>query len=347
MLYVQYPSWLSPIIIPGLPFRWYAIMYLVAFAITYVLFKYQVKEKKLGISDDDILSFFFWAIVGLLVGARLFSAFIYDTHGVYIRAPWLVFWPFDEQGRFTGFEGMSFHGGLVGIVAALAIYTKVKKIDLLKWGDLLVYAIPLGYTFGRLGNFINGELWGRASDAPWAMVFPHAPGLSLGIPWVREMADKAGVAMIEGQDIVNLPRHPSQLYEAILEGLVLWVLMWFVFRKRDKFRGYGISWYLIGYGTFRFIIEYFREPDKGLDYIIRLGPQDAAPEIFVSPFNLSMGQILCFLMIVAGVGLYFFFRWRASLIPSPKHFDIEQEVARDNERENRANQRRKTRKKLR
>jgi phosphatidylglycerol:prolipoprotein diacylglycerol transferase len=324
MLYLQYPQWLSPVIIPGLPFRWYAMMYLVAFSVTYLLVRWQIKKRALPITNDQILSFFFWAIIGMLVGGRLASAFIYDTTGTYWRSPWLVFWPFNEHGQFTGFEGMSYHGAIVGIIVSLAIYAKVKKINLWVWTDLIVYAAPLGYTAGRIGNFLNGELWGRVSDAPWAMVFPNAPPLSTGKQWVLDLANSAGVPLYGNISLVNLPRHPSQLYEALLEGLVLWLIMWFIFRKRNKFPGYGVAWYLIGYGTFRFVVEYFREPDKGkgLEYVIALGPK-ADTEQFVSVFNLSMGQILCSLMIVAGIGAYFWFKSRAAKIPSAAHYDLE------------------------
>jgi len=341
MLYIDYPSWLSPVIVPNLPFRWYAMMYLVAFALTYILFRVQVKQRKLPISSEQVMSLFFWAIIGMLIGARLFNALLYDVHGVYQRSPWLVFLPFNEKWQFVGFEGLSYHGAIVGIAVALFLHSRIKKINLLSWGDMIVYGAPLGYTFGRIGNFINGELWGRVTDAPWAILFPGAKPLATNLSWVQELAEKTGIP-IEG-GLVNLPRHPSQLYEALLEGVVLWLFMWFIFRKRNRFPGYGISWYLIGYGIARFIAEYFRQPDEGLDYIVRLGPADAPPQLLVSAFNLSMGQILCLGMVAAGVVAYRFFAWKAARIPSADNFKMDESKLVD---QGKRQERRKTRKKL-
>lgn len=341
MSYLQYPEWISPLLFPGLPFRWYAVMYLVAFVMAFWLFKVQVKERKLGITDDEVMNFFFWIIIGLLVGARIFAATIYDTTGTYRSAPWLIFWPFDGKGNFTGFAGMSYHGALVGIVVAMFFFAKVHKINLLLWGDLLAIATPLGYTFGRIGNFINGELWGRVSDLPWAMQFPNAPNLDMSKPWVADMAARTGVPIVEDVAVVNLPRHPSQLYEAFAEGILLFLFLWFVIRpKKNAFPGLGMSMYLVGYGLARFIVEYTREPDKGLDYVIRLGPVDAPPEMFVSLLNLSMGQILSLGMVVGGVGLYFF----------AKHLDSKKtrlsDFALSDDKIMSKNERRKIRKKL-
>ncbi len=156
--------------------------------------------------------------------------------------------------------------------------------------DLGVAGIPLGYTFGRLGNFINGELWGRVTSVSWGMIFPYAPSMPTNLEWVRNLADKTGLSY-SGISAVNLPRHPSQLYEAFFEGIFLWAIIWFIFRKRKNFDGFLLGIYLIGYGIVRFFIEYFREPDRDLGFVF---------------FKFSMGQILCFLMILLGIVILFY-----------------------------------------
>lgn len=306
----QFPAWISPEIIPGLPFRWYGLMYLVAFGITYLLFQRQVRQEKLDWSEDDRANFFLFAILGLIIGARLLGTFLYEPTGLYWRKPWLVIWPFDETGRFVGFQGMSFHGGLLGLVAGSMIYARKRGLDYLEWADRIAVSVPLGYTFGRLGNFINGELWGKVTSGPMGMVFPHAERFSASEAWVREVAEKAGLVLDSAR--VNLPRHPSQLYEAFFEGVVLWLILWFLVRPRRPYKGFSVGAYLIGYGVIRFFIEYFREPDSGLGYIIKLGDPSAPIHTFTTPWNFSMGQILCFLMIAAGAG-FLFYRKKASL----------------------------------
>lgn len=304
LLYIDYPGWLSPTVIPGLPLRWYGLMYLLAFGLAYVLTNHQLKDKRLEIagtlSQDEIMNLFFWMILGLLIGARIFAATIYDTTGRYLARPWLIFWPFDERMNFTGLQGMSYHGGLVGAVVAGVIYCKVKGIAVLEMADVVVTAVPLGYTFGRIGNFINGELYGRITAMPWGVLFPHAEPVPTSHPAVRAVADQTGID-IAGQSFVNLPRHPSQLYEAALEGVVLWAVMWFIFRSRKPFKGFMIGVYLIGYSLARYVAEYFRAPDSGLDFVIRLGPADNPGWLFLSPLNITTGQVLSLIMAAVGV----------------------------------------------
>jgi len=276
-------------------------MYLVAFAITFYLFKHQVKEKKIDVIEDDIVNFIFWTIVGLLIGARVFAALVYDTTGLYWSKPWLIFWPF-HNGRFVGLQGMSYHGGVIGAIIGYVIYCKVKKFDVLLWGDMLAAAIPIGYTFGRLGNFINGELYGRVTTSPFGIVFPYAQKFSTSLEWVQNTAGKIGMD-ISGLSVVNLPRHPSQLYEAFFEGIVLWLILWFIIRKKKPFNGYIIGSYIIGYGIFRFFIEYLREPDSGMDFPLQFGAENAPNYLLTSFLNFSTGQILCFLMIAGGMTL--------------------------------------------
>jgi len=309
--YIPYPSWIRPEIVPWLPIRWYGLMYLVAFVVTYLLFTLQLRQRKEKPQSDLVLDMFFWGIVGLLIGARLFAVTIYDATGYYLRHPLQIILPFtvvDGRLRLTGIAGMSYHGGLVGTVIALVIFMRVKKLNVLDWGDMLVAAIPLGYTFGRLGNFINGELYGRITKVSWGMIFPNAETFPGNLPWVRDFAAAVGLPL-SGAGPVNLPRHPSQLYEAFFEGLVLWLIIWFIVRKRKPYNGFVIAWYMIGYGVFRFFIEYAREPDKGIGYPITLVPLDNPGQF--SWFNFTTGQILSVLLIAGAVIALFVFRARA------------------------------------
>jgi phosphatidylglycerol:prolipoprotein diacylglycerol transferase len=315
-LYINYPSWIKPEIFPGVPFlgflRWYGLMYVFAFTTAFLVLKKVAKEGGLDtptykITEDDLFSFISTGIVFLLIGARVFSTLIYDTSGLYWKKPWLIFWPFDSNMHFTGFAGMSYHGGFVGGLLGMIIWCKKHKQPILKWVDAMVCAIPLGYTFGRLGNFLNGELYGRITTMPWGVVFPDAEKFSSSLPWVKEIAAKIGMN-ISNMSLVNLPRHPSQLYEAFFEGIVLWAIIWLC-RKHKKFDGTLACIYTGGYGIFRFIIEYFREPDADIGY--RIAKDSSAP-IYTntSLLNFSTGQILCFLMILAAVlgyvALYFY-----------------------------------------
>ena len=318
LAYLNYPTWLKPEIIPSLPLRWYGLMYLVAFVIGYGLFRFQAKEKKIGATDDEIMNFFFWAIIGLLLGARILATTVYDPTGRYLRSPWLIFWPFDKNMRFTGLAGMSYHGGLIGVVVAVAIYCKVKKHSVLAWSDMLVTAAPFGYTFGRLGNFINGELFGRVTASPLGMVFPAARQFSTGEEWVQKMAADAGMAIESGQTMINLPRHPSQLYEALFEGIVLGLILWFIFRKRSLVNGTKTAIYMIGYGFFRFFIEYVREPDIGIGFPIKFVKVANPTYLYITPWNFTTGQILNTLMILGGIALIFAVRRRSGNGPATK-----------------------------
>ncbi len=264
--FVHFPSWIRPQVVPFLPVRWYGIMYLVAFAITYLLFMRQLTEKETKPDRDLVLDMFFWAIVGLLVGARLFAVTIYDPDGYYMRHPLQIILPLsrvDGKLQLTGIAGMSYHGGLLGVAIALVTFMKVKKIDVLDWSDMMTAGIPLGYTFGRLGNFINGELYGRVTKVPWGIIFPDAEGFPVRAQWVKDFAAAVGVP-IPGSGLVNLPRHPSQLYEALFEGVVLWLILWFIVRKRRPFKGFVLVCYIAGYAVFRFFI--FRKPTCLLPY---------------------------------------------------------------------------------
>ncbi|MDE5898828.1 MAG: prolipoprotein diacylglyceryl transferase, partial [Treponemataceae bacterium] len=190
--------------------------------------------------------------------------------------------------------------------------------------DAMVTAIPLGYTFGRLGNFLNGELYGRIAAVPWGVVFPNAERFSVSLDWVRAAAEKAGMEIAAGAKLINLPRHPSQLYEALFEGVILWLILW-VLRRHRKWEGMLSAVYMGGYGFFRFFIEYFREPDADIGYRIA---RDSSAPIYMntSLLNFSTGQVFCFVMIVGavllGAGTYLYGRKRGRLVndgvPAPK-----------------------------
>lgn len=310
-LYINFPKWIHPEIFPGIPvlglLRWYGLMYIFAFATAYLVLKRERKEGLLDTieqkaTEDDIFSFITFGIIFLLLGARIFSTLVYDTSGLYWKKPWLIFWPFDtETKQFTGLAGMSYHGGFIGGLIGMIVWCITHKRPVWKWIDAMVVAIPLGYTFGRLGNFMNGELYGRITTVPWGIVFPRAERFSYSIDWVQDFAAACGMTIAEGTKLVNLPRHPSQLYEALFEGLLLWTVLW-TLRKHKPFDGFLAGCYTIGYGLVRFVIEYFREPDADLGYRISRDGSDAI-YINTSLLNISTGQILCFLMILGGIGI--------------------------------------------
>lgn len=316
-LYINYPSWIHPEIFPGVPVlglvRWYGLMYIFAFGTAFFILKKLLKEGALDTpeqkaTEDDIFSFIATGIVFLLIGARVFSTLVYNQYDPtnpnsvnYWTHPWLIFWPFDRTGRFTGLAGMSYHGGYIGGLLGMIFWCVRHKRPCMKWIDAMVTAIPLGYVFGRLGNFLNGELYGRITTMPWGMVFPGAERFSLSIRWVREFAEKCGMNVMN-TGLVNLPRHPSQLYEAFFEGLVLFTLIWLLHKKKP-FDGFSAGLYTIGYGFVRFFIEYFREPDADIGY--RIAADTNAPiYLNTSLLNISTGQILCFLMILTGIGMW-------------------------------------------
>ncbi|MDO8282961.1 MAG: prolipoprotein diacylglyceryl transferase [Thermodesulfovibrionia bacterium] len=244
--------------------RYYGMMYIVAFAIVYLLVIKRVKGEGFSFTKETIQDAFVWMIVGLMAGGRLGYVLFYNLN-YYLSHPLEIFLPFSfENGiQFIGIAGMSYHGGLVGLITAALLFCRKRKIDFWYFTDLFAPVAPLGYTFGRIGNFINGELYGRETTAAWGMYFPL--------------------------DSDTLLRHPSQLYEAFFEGLILFIILWSV-RKKSPFNGFLLSLYLIGYGLVRFVIEFFRQPDPQLGFI--LGP-------------LSMGQALCLTMIICGAAIYF------------------------------------------
>ncbi|WP_191014317.1 prolipoprotein diacylglyceryl transferase [Treponema zioleckii] len=308
-LYIQYPTWIHPEIFPNVPIlgliRWYGLMYILAFGTAFLVLRKLLKEGALDYkqkdgtlkkaTEDDIFSFIATGIVFLLIGARIFSTLVYDTSGIYWKKPWLIFWPF-QNGKFTGLAGMSYHGGFIGGLIGMVFWCWRHKAPYMKWIDAMVTAIPLGYTFGRIGNFMNGELYGRITTAKWGIIFPHAEKFSSSLDWVKAYMEKIG--MVTTDNLVSLPRHPSQLYEAFFEGLVLFLIIW-AFHKKKPFDGFSGMLYTTGYGIFRFFIEYFRAPDADLGF----RNSDNPIYEFNSFADISTGQILCFLMILGGIGV--------------------------------------------
>jgi phosphatidylglycerol:prolipoprotein diacylglycerol transferase len=232
--------------------RWYGLMYLVGFGAGVLLGKYRaVKQPWHGFGKAQVDDLLFYLVVGVIAGGRLGYVLFYKP-GYYLANPLEIFYLW--QG------GMSFHGGFAGVLIAMALFARKTGKPWLAVTDFLAPLCPTGLAAGRLGNFINGELWGRVTDVPWGTVFP---------------------------EVDRLPRHPSQLYEFALEGVVLFVLLW-VFSSKPRPVGAVSALFLIGYGIFRFSVEFTREPDSFLG-LLTLG--------------LSMGQWLSVPMVIAGVAM--------------------------------------------
>lgn len=240
--------------------RYYGLMYVAAFVLVYILVICRLKNERFEYSRETIQNYFTWGVLGILAGGRLGYVLFYDL-GYFLSHPLQIILPFDfSQGvRYTGIYGMSYHGGLLGLVFVTIIFCRSHKINFWRFTDFLVPAVPLGYTFGRIGNFINGELYGRITTVWWGMYFPLDPSGNL--------------------------RHPSQLYEAFFEGIFLFLIFWSI-RRKKYFNGFFSSLYLVSYGLVRFFVEFVREPDSHLGFI--LGP-------------LTMGQVLCVFMAAGGI----------------------------------------------
>jgi phosphatidylglycerol:prolipoprotein diacylglycerol transferase len=235
-----------------LAIRWYGLMYLAAFGFLWWLGRMRIARGLAPITREQFDDLIFLGVLGTILGGRLgyvlfYKPAYYFAHPLEIFAIW--------QG------GMAFHGGFLGVLAAVALFAWRRRIDWWRLMDFIAPCVPTGLAAGRLGNFINGELWGRPTDLPWGMVFRGAG---------------------------DLPRHPSQLYQFALEGVLLFALLWW-YASNPRARGAVSALFLMGYGAFRFIAEFAREPDDFLGLLA---------------LNLSMGQWLSLPMIAAGVALY-------------------------------------------
>ncbi|NVK25883.1 MAG: prolipoprotein diacylglyceryl transferase [Gammaproteobacteria bacterium] len=244
---------IDPVIVSlgPLAIRWYGLMYLIGLGFAYFLAMREVKSGRSPFTENQVSDLLFYGFMGAVLGGRLGYVLFYQFER-FLSDPLYLFQM--NQG------GMSFHGGLLGVIFVLFLFSRKTKTSLFHVGDFVAPLVPIGLGAGRLGNFLNGELWGRTTDVPWGIVFPS------GGP---------------------LPRHPSQLYEFFLEGIVLFVIVfWYTRSKRAVGSAGGL--FLAGYGTFRFIVEYFRQPDDHLG-LLTLG--------------MSMGQWLSLPMIIAGIGV--------------------------------------------
>ena len=254
--FIRYPA-IDPVFfsIGPVQVHWYGVAYVVGFLIAGLVMYHLNKRWEIGLSPDDLINMLLVAIIGVMLGGRLGYVIAYGGRR-YLDDPIQIAQIWDG--------GMSFHGALVGVIIAGLIFARMSGVSFLRLADMAAVATPAGIFLGRLANFINGELWGRPTDVPWAMVFPGAG---------------------------PLPRHPSQLYEALLEGLVMLAVLWLLARRKHS-DGFVFGWFLLLYGVFRFGVEFVREPDVQLGFIVRW---------------LTMGQILSVPLVLGGAWLI----WRA------------------------------------
>ncbi|HYD56112.1 MAG TPA: prolipoprotein diacylglyceryl transferase [Burkholderiales bacterium] len=232
--------------------RWYGLMYLAGFAAAWGLGLSRIRSGRAPVSRMQFDEMVFYALLGVILGGRLGYVLFYKP-AEYLASPLKIFAIWEG--------GMSFHGGLLGVLVAMWILARRFRIHYFDLMDFVAPLCPLGLAAGRLANFINGELWGRVTEVPWGMVFRGA-----------------GPA----------PRHPSQLYQFALEGLLLFAILWW-FSSRPRARGQASGLFLVGYGVLRFAAEFAREPDAFLGYLA---------------LGLTMGQWLCIPMVLAGLGIF-------------------------------------------
>lgn len=254
---IPYPE-IDPVLIEifGLPIRWYSLAYLAGILLGWLWMRRMAPRVGVPVTRRQLDDFIMWATLGVILGGRLGYVLFYKPVD-YLADPLAILRLWDG--------GMSFHGGLVGTTLAIVLFARNQRLPLYKFADLVAIAVPIGLFFGRLANFINGELWGRATDLPWAMVFPRDPA--------------------------GLPRHPSQLYEALFEGVVLFALLNLLAtraRLLERRPGTIVGLFFIGYGAARYLVEFAREPDAHLGLFAGI---------------VSMGQILSLPMIAFGAWL--------------------------------------------
>lgn len=260
---ITYPT-IDPVLVEigPLQIRWYALAYIAGLVIGWRYLIYWAQHDETAASDKEIDDFLVWATVGVILGGRLGYVLFYRP-GHYLENP------ADALAIWQG--GMSFHGGMLGVALAIVLFARRRGIAVLALADMLAVVAPIGLFFGRIANFINGELYGRATNVPWAMVFPT------GGP---------------------VPRHPSQLYEALLEGVVLFAFLFYLSRhgRLREWPGALTGVFLAGYGLARFIVEFFREPDQHLGFLYA---------------GATMGQMLSLPMLIAGLVMIWWARRRA------------------------------------
>ncbi len=240
--------------------HWYGIMYISALLTALWFAKWIIKKDTIDIKTDEIDNYFIWIEVGIILGARVWYILFYDNNTIYyLTQPWQIFNPF-HNGEFVGIRGMSYHGAVVGAIISSYLFSRKHPNTLFKIIDVVALAIPVGYIFGRIGNFLNQELVGRATDVSWGI-------------------------FVDG-----VLRHPSQLYEAFLEGFIVAVIL-YLYRKRKSFDGQLMGLYGILYSITRFISEFWRQPDIQLGYLYDNW--------------LTMGQLQSLVMLFISIGIYF------------------------------------------
>jgi len=255
--------------IGSLHIHWYGIMYALALLLAIVVAHWLIKKDNPGISKDTLDNYIWWAEIGVILGARLGYILFYDPHTLwYLSHPWQIFNPFMD-GTLVGISGFSYHGGAAGFIIATIWFCKKHKVNFWLIADISVIAISFGYIFGRIANFLNQELIGRVTDVPWAI-------------------------LVHGE-----LRHPSQLYEAILEGLVIFLVLYF-YRNRKKFVGELAVLYFILYSFMRIVAEQFRQPDIQLGFLYGTD-------------WLTMGSLISFGYIGVGILIYIYMYKRKSI----------------------------------
>jgi phosphatidylglycerol:prolipoprotein diacylglycerol transferase len=261
---LRYPDF-NPIAlrIGPLAVHWYGLMYLFGFALVYLLGRWRIAHGKVvgGFTARDLEDLIFYSVIGVVVGGRLGYVLFYKPEHYFSH-------PLEITYLWEG--GMSFHGGLIGVILVMLFFARKRGQSFFTVSDFIAPLIPLALAMGRLGNFINGELWGRPSTLPWAMIFPQTGD--------------------------NIARHPSQLYELGLEGVALFILMWW-FAHKPRPTGQVSAVFLMGYGTFRFLVEFTREPDNFLGLLAG---------------GLSMGQWLSIPMVLLGAAFFIITAKRSS-----------------------------------
>ena len=277
-LYQNLPLSINPIAlkIGFFSLAWYSVMYLVAFLVIYLLLQWRIKNDSKIFPDflnisKNIENFFIYSIIGIIVGARLGYVIFYDL-SFFLANPWQIISPFDSSGNFIGIYGLSYHGGLLGVILAGIFFVRKYKINFWRFADFIIPVIPLGYFFGRIGNFLNGELYGRLTDKPWGMYFLD-------------------------ENLIVALRHPSQLYEALFEGIIIFLILWFL-RNNQKMSGKLLSLYIFLYGFFRFFIEFWRQPDTQIGLLAGF---------------FTLGQIFSLGMMIAGVVFWVFMEKKRNL----------------------------------
>lgn len=275
--YLQFPNF-DPIAfsIGPVSLHWYGAMYLFGVLGALYLAKRRADKPNSQWTSQQVENLLFWGFLGLFIGGRLGYVFFYNLEA-FIKDPIILFKVWEG--------GMSFHGGLIGAICVIAIFAKGTKKTFMQIGDFVAPLVPIGLMFGRFGNFINGELWGRVTDSSIGMLFPtssHADFMFVQShpEWFSLYSQLNGI----------LPRHPSQLYEMVFEGIVLFIIL-NIFIRKPRPIGSVSGLFLFCYGLFRFVIEFFRQPDEQLGLFLNI---------------ISMGQILCLPMIIGGIFILLF-----------------------------------------